>query len=497
MKTVCKKLLCLMLVAMMLVSAVPAAFAAESDVVCNQCGNPATFHPGGAREDATCTDGGKDCYKCVNEECIPEGKTAYYFLVETAPLGHTWDNGVVDKAATCTETGVKTFTCDTCNATKTEAITAGGHSYTSEITTAATCTEDGVKTFTCGCGDSYTEAVAKLGHNIVNYACTRCDYAEDPIGSITFHYMTSANVWTEKTVYVYENNQEIAPPTVSSVRGFYFQGWSSVSNGAVDLSAGSKIVWNSGTSSDYWATYDDDADDGLVHVTVKVAYYVNGKWHNNETLLTSPDFNKNEDDNQMFRWLYNDGFDQINNALFADGSNVDYKWNKVFYLNYKGTDKVDSEMMDDGNKTVYVVLNSKDYIEANVQLYVHKSASSTVYDIIDMDGYTAGDVVTRSDVKEVLEDKNYSYTSLSYLYSQTEWENLLNGDNTDPDSEVTVATNGTTKIHVIAKNAYTSSSTADSSNPKTGDSIMIAVATMALAAAALVSMVELKKRKMI
>ena len=38
---------------------------------------------------------------------------------------------------------------------------------------------------------------------------------------------------------------------------------------------------------------------------------------------------------------------------------------------------------------------------------------------------------------------------------------------------------------------------ADSSNPKTGDNIMIAVSAMALSAAALVSIVELKKRKMI
>ena len=41
------------------------------------------------------------------------------------------------------------------------------HSYTSSVTKAPTCTEKGVKTFTCQCGDSYKEDVAALGHTPV------------------------------------------------------------------------------------------------------------------------------------------------------------------------------------------------------------------------------------------------------------------------------------------------------------------------------------------
>ncbi|MBQ6431496.1 MAG: endonuclease [Oscillospiraceae bacterium] len=66
------------------------------------------------------------------------------------------------------------------------------HQYTSAITTPATCTESGVMTYTCSCGDSYTETIAALGHNYVDHAaqaatctdvgwnayqtCSRCDY---------------------------------------------------------------------------------------------------------------------------------------------------------------------------------------------------------------------------------------------------------------------------------------------------------------------------------
>ncbi|MCF0117907.1 MAG: hypothetical protein HUJ61_07690 [Bacilli bacterium] len=41
------------------------------------------------------------------------------------------------------------------------------HEYDAGVVTkAATCTEDGVKTFTCKCGDNYTETITKLGHDL-------------------------------------------------------------------------------------------------------------------------------------------------------------------------------------------------------------------------------------------------------------------------------------------------------------------------------------------
>ena len=38
------------------------------------------------------------------------------------------------------------------------------HSYTSKTTKAATCTSTGVKTFTCSCGDTYTQTISKTAH---------------------------------------------------------------------------------------------------------------------------------------------------------------------------------------------------------------------------------------------------------------------------------------------------------------------------------------------
>ena len=56
--------------------------------------------------------------------CSADGCTV---ITETAP--HNWVNGVETEAPTCTETGVRTFTCSDCKATKTEDIPALDHDW--------------------------------------------------------------------------------------------------------------------------------------------------------------------------------------------------------------------------------------------------------------------------------------------------------------------------------------------------------------------------------
>ena len=45
---------------------------------------------------------------------------------------HNWDTGVIKKQPTCTTAGEKTFTCTVCNRTKTETVSATGHSWSKE-----------------------------------------------------------------------------------------------------------------------------------------------------------------------------------------------------------------------------------------------------------------------------------------------------------------------------------------------------------------------------
>ena len=146
----------------------------------------------------------------------------------TAALGHSWDNGKVTKAATCTTAGTKTYTCTRCKKTRTETIaatghkevkdaavaatceTAGktegshcsvcntvikaqttvaalGHSWDSgKVTKAATCTTAGTKTYTCTrCKKTRTETIAATGHKAVKDAAVAatCEIAGKTEGS--------------------------------------------------------------------------------------------------------------------------------------------------------------------------------------------------------------------------------------------------------------------------------------------------------------------------
>ena len=145
-----------------------------------------------------------------------------------AALGHSWDNGKVTKAATCTTTGTKTYTCTRCKKTRTETIAATGHKAVKDeavaatcetagktegshcsvcntvikaqttvaalghswdggkVTKAATCTTTGTKTYTCThCKKTRTETIAATGHKAVKDAAVAatCETAGKTEGS--------------------------------------------------------------------------------------------------------------------------------------------------------------------------------------------------------------------------------------------------------------------------------------------------------------------------
>ena len=87
-----------------------------------------------------------------------------------AKTEHTWDSGKITKAATCTESGTKTYTCTSCNTTKTEEITATGNHQNTELRNVkeATCTEEGYTGDTyckdCGTKLSSGKTIAKTDH---------------------------------------------------------------------------------------------------------------------------------------------------------------------------------------------------------------------------------------------------------------------------------------------------------------------------------------------
>ena len=136
--------------------------------------------------------------------------TAYVSGVEVVyepkAAAHEHSYTTVVTAPTCTEAGYTTYTCECGDTYKADEVAATGHtyvegkcacgaedpdyvaphehSYVESVEKAPTCTETGVKKFACSCGDSYTEEIAATGHTYVEGVCS-CGVREYALMSIT------------------------------------------------------------------------------------------------------------------------------------------------------------------------------------------------------------------------------------------------------------------------------------------------------------------------
>ena len=120
---------------------------------------------------ATCTAAGvqtRSCLSCNSKETR-----------EIPASGHDYTSKVT-KEATETAEGVRTYTCSKCQDSYTEAIAklpaSHKHSYSSSVSKQPSCTEKGTKTYTCSCGDTYSEEISALGHDMADSKCRRCGY---------------------------------------------------------------------------------------------------------------------------------------------------------------------------------------------------------------------------------------------------------------------------------------------------------------------------------
>lgn len=105
--------------------------------------------------------------------------------------GHTWDEGTVDKAPTCTETGLTTYKCLKCDATEQRSTEKIAHTP-KDVSVAPTCTTAGTTGATeckvCGTAISAGTVVNALGHDY-----TGQEWKLDDSGAIDKHYQECKN----------------------------------------------------------------------------------------------------------------------------------------------------------------------------------------------------------------------------------------------------------------------------------------------------------------
>lgn len=195
----------------------------------------------------------------------PAAADATYTRVKTGAV-HTWDEGVVTKEPTTTETGIKTYTCtfDGCGATKTETLPkkeeSHVHHYTWKYDDSALYynkladRHDGELVGTCECGDVKREAAT-------NTSLLRCNsYALVLDSSLTVNFkMTKKNVASFSNVVVKANTafkgeiEYTAPDKEDATYNQYLVGvWPQNVKDDIDVVAYSTMKASDGTVVEVW-----------------------------------------------------------------------------------------------------------------------------------------------------------------------------------------------------------------------------------------------------
>ena len=169
-----------------------------------------------------------------------------------------------------------------------------------------------------------------------------------------------------------------------------------------------------------------------------------------------------------------------------------YYWSGNVY-NHKNSDTAigTNTRLGAGTSVYLNFRSSADY----VYIYVHTSRTYEIDRTYKMDGKKVGETIYKSEVKDIIK-KNYNVSSLSMFSNASDWEKYVQKKSIDAVDTVT-AKDGITEIHVRVNGSSKSSSTskADSSNPKTGDMIMTPVIVLGASATCLAVLFYLNKKR--
>lgn len=332
-------------------------------------------------------------------------------------------------------------------------------------------------------GTAVTNATYTLSADAV-YTVVLTTKTADPVKKdVTFIVDGKQYAVTECT-----EGQKPSVPEDPYKANYTFQGWYSAENGQ-----GTRLVsgqnWNNSMPTTYYAYFTSNLNPKYDTIRVFVKRYVGNVLKGTEELTIEN--NKILRGESVLNWL-NSKKDEID-GLVEDKYDGVYTWNpKYFYDNDSNAKLTSQDLVTNGNKSVFIKVNAP---QNKVQLYIHVGKVTATPVIKDMNGYRIGDTVTKAAVDTIVK-QNYSGSKMVIqgLYTEADWAALKAGNKPTASGDLTVTEDGM-EIHVLVTNA--TASTADPSNPKTGDYILdTAVALMVISglAAAAVYVVGKKRR---
>lgn len=447
-------------------------------------------------------------------------------------------NEETNQNATCTTAGSKTFTCKTegCNYSYTETINALDHDWGDWVEIeAATCSAAGVEKRTCKRDANHTEtrpiAIDSDAHNFSGGKCTICGMCKfcGRIGehpeNCKYYCNGTTNCPNDPTNKDYHNagclktlcnkngctkdyghTDECSVPCTKTAGCVLKQGHTGDCNTPCTFDGCTLGYNHSGDHSNACATCGKPKVPSPVHNTNCPYYYLNEapsntgnalvrvhvRLHNGTTLVDTVELLTYRDDKGT----------QIGDSVSAHKSLIvaelaeeypEYSWSGNLYDD-PGDSQDYNELIGTGT-TVYINAYAG---QDMVLVYVHNSRSHSSLRIIQLEGKRRGDTVTKKEVTSAV-SKYYNVSSLS-MYSEDAWEDYVDGENVESVSSLKIPEDDSyyvidVKISGTAKSGSGSGYTADSSNPKTGDTIFAPVAVMGLSVSALAVLLYLNKKR--
>ena len=500
MKTVMKKMFCLMLVAVLMVGALPFAASADavpyyqvilssdnSQIACEGLEVGVSYSISSFIGSGYAYDFGqhKHADGSITELSDPfqvvEGDV---IVIAVSPAaadpcagGHT-----AGADATCT-------TAQTCTVCGTTLKDAKGHTAgaAATCTTAQTCTV---------CNAELTPA---LGHDVVDGKCTRCTCKTCGKPLTADHVCDTVLCPTCKDSYTEGTIHSCAKLTCEACKETYTKGTSHTAGCpycAVCLAKGDKVATHA--TADHCTTCDtaNGHKSGYPCYTAPATGNVNlYVWANlftgdtkKQTILL--DTITGLSGNELVYQVVSNNEGRIRSKIPAG-----YGWTGHVYYEQdpKTVLDVHSKLTVGAEDDVVLNLYSDQKL---VVARVHTGKTYAIDRTINIDGFKVGNTVTSNDVLKAVQ-KYYNVSTMK-MYTPAEWEKVVNGGSGTviPNYEVHGGDN-IIDVYVTGSYKTTSGTThkADSSNPKTGDEIFVPMTVLFASVSSLAVLLYLNKKR--